>query len=73
VGQEEQPGPILSLVGVRTFEQIFLFSTPGTVEHTQATKDVLEADDLLISEPITAIDPLARLPKPSAGFSLESI
>jgi two-component system response regulator PilR (NtrC family) len=36
-----------------------------------ATKDVLEADDLLISEPITATDPLARLPEPGAGFSLE--
>ena len=36
-----------------------------------ATKDVLEADDLLISEPITAIDPLARLPAPREGFSLE--
>jgi DNA-binding NtrC family response regulator len=27
-----------------------------------ATKDVLEADDLLISEPIMTVDPLARLP-----------
>jgi two-component system response regulator PilR (NtrC family) len=36
-----------------------------------ATKDVLEADDLLISEPIMTIDPLARLPEPGVGFSLE--
>ena len=43
VGQEEQPGPILSLVSVRAFEQIILFSTPGTIEHTQATQDTLNA------------------------------
>jgi len=42
VGQEEQPGPILSLVSVRSFEHIILFSTPSTVEHTQATKEALE-------------------------------
>jgi hypothetical protein len=42
VGQEEQSGPILSLVSVRAFEQIILFSTPSTVEHTQATKDALD-------------------------------
>jgi two-component system response regulator PilR (NtrC family) len=36
-----------------------------------ATKDVLEADDLLISEPVMAIDPLARLPVLGEGFSLE--
>ena len=42
VGQEEQLGPILSLVNVRSFEHIILFSTPSTVEHTQATKDALE-------------------------------
>ena len=33
--------------------------------------DVLEADDLMISEPITKSDPLAMLPEPSKGFSLE--
>jgi hypothetical protein len=42
VGQEEQPGPILSLVSVRAFEQVILFSTPSTAEHTQATKDALD-------------------------------
>jgi hypothetical protein len=30
VGQEEQPGPILSLVGVRSFDRVILFATPGT-------------------------------------------
>jgi transcriptional regulator with PAS, ATPase and Fis domain len=35
-------------------------------------KDVLEADDLLISEPVTSADPLAVLPDPYDGFSLEA-
>jgi transcriptional regulator with AAA-type ATPase domain len=43
VGQEEQPGPILSLVSVRLFQYIILFSTPSTAEHTQATKDALNS------------------------------
>ena len=34
-------------------------------------KDVLGADDLIISEPITEHDPLALLPQPSEGFSIE--
>src|SRR5919109_1335729 len=38
IGQEEQPGPILSLVSVRAFEHVILFSTPSTIVHTQATK-----------------------------------
>jgi two-component system response regulator AtoC len=32
----------------------------------------LEADDLLISEPVPAADPLSLLPEPREGFSLES-
>jgi transcriptional regulator with PAS, ATPase and Fis domain len=36
-----------------------------------ATKDILEADNLLIAEPIVADDPLAKLPEAGAGFSLE--
>ena len=36
-----------------------------------ARKDVLDVDDLLISEPITHFDPLAALPDPTEGFSLE--
>jgi transcriptional regulator with GAF, ATPase, and Fis domain len=33
--------------------------------------DVLEADDLLITEPVTYADPLDVLPEPYEGFSLE--
>ncbi len=34
-------------------------------------QDVLEADDLLIAEPVTYADPLDALPEPCLGFSLE--
>ena len=34
-------------------------------------RDVLEADDLIITEPVTFADPLEALPKPYEGFSLE--
>ncbi|MCI0390303.1 MAG: hypothetical protein MOB07_16255 [Acidobacteria bacterium] len=34
-------------------------------------KDVLDADDLLISEPSDDGDPLSSLPEPHEGFSLE--
>jgi transcriptional regulator with GAF, ATPase, and Fis domain len=33
--------------------------------------EVLDADDLLITEPVTSVDPLDALPNPSPGFSLE--
>jgi transcriptional regulator with PAS, ATPase and Fis domain len=36
-----------------------------------ARQDVLDADDLLIAEPVTSTDPLAALPEPHEGFSLE--
>ncbi len=43
VGQEEQSGPILSLVAARSFERIILFSTPNTEKNTTATSDVLRS------------------------------
>jgi len=43
VGQEEQPGPILSLVGARSFDRIILFSTPNTERNTTATSDALRS------------------------------
>jgi len=39
VAQEEQPGPILSLLSVRTFDLIYLFNTPSTQGVTEATKE----------------------------------
>ena len=43
VGDEEQPGPILSLVKERSFDQVYLFSTPNTEKNTTKTKNVLES------------------------------
>lgn len=42
VDQEEHPGPILSLLSVRSFSHIFLFDTPGTQRATKETKDVIK-------------------------------
>jgi hypothetical protein len=43
VGQEEQPGPILSLMGARRFDQIILFSTPNAEKNTTATEKALRS------------------------------
>ncbi|NOZ87466.1 MAG: hypothetical protein GXP49_14585, partial [Deltaproteobacteria bacterium] len=41
VGHEEQPGPILSLLSARSFEQVILFSTPQTDRVTLETQDAI--------------------------------
>ncbi len=41
VDQEEQPGPILSLLSMRSFDHIFLFDTPSTRKVTEETKDTI--------------------------------
>lgn len=41
VDQEEQPGPILSLLSTRAFDHIFLFDTPTTSKITQQTNNVI--------------------------------
>jgi len=41
VDQEEQPGPILSLLTTRSFDHIFLFDTPSTQRVTGETKDAI--------------------------------
>jgi len=38
VDQQEQPGPILSLLSARTFDQVYLFNTPSTQNVTVETK-----------------------------------
>jgi len=43
VGQEEQPGPILSMGGARSFDKIVLFSTPSAEKNTLATRDALQS------------------------------
>lgn len=60
VGEEEVPGPILSVSTVGRFDRIVLFSTPNTEKHTSATQAVLkktspfvvvEAHDLSLPDP----------------------
>ena len=41
VDQEEQPGPILSLLSMRSFDHIFLFDTPSTQRVTAETKNAI--------------------------------
>jgi hypothetical protein len=41
VGDEEVPGPILSLTAARSFDRVVLFSTPNTEKHTSSTQAVL--------------------------------
>jgi len=43
VGQEQQPGPILSLAMARPFDRIVLFSTPSVQQHTRETADALKS------------------------------
>lgn len=55
-------------------------SWPGNVRDLQnviersarlAPKDVIDADDLIIAEPVSREDPLSLLPEPADGFSME--
>lgn len=41
IGQEEQPGPILSLVGTWSFDRIILFSTTSGNKNTFGTRETL--------------------------------
>jgi len=42
VGQDEQPGPILSLIAARVFDHVILFSTPNTVGLTCETMEAIK-------------------------------
>ena len=61
VGEDEQPGPILSLLRTKSFDKIILFSTLRTEKNTLATRDVflsefsdieLEIRELPLNDPI---------------------
>jgi len=43
VGQEEQEGPILSLMRVRPFDRVVLFATPNTARNTAETHEAILA------------------------------
>ena len=49
LGAEEVPGPILSLLAVRNFDQVILFDTPNTRENTRLT-DVYPSSKLGIRQ-----------------------
>lgn len=49
VGEEEQLGPVLSLVRARSFDMIILFSTPRTEKNTVATTEALHLSHPKIS------------------------
>jgi DNA-binding NtrC family response regulator len=42
VGEDEQPGPVLSLLQVRSFDLVYLLSTPNTERNTAATAAALK-------------------------------
>lgn len=42
VGEDEQPGPIISLVNARSFDLVYLLSTPNTERNTTATAAALK-------------------------------
>ncbi|MFC1497168.1 RNA repair transcriptional activator RtcR family protein [Verrucomicrobiota bacterium] len=42
IGDDQQPGPVLSLVSARQFDKVILFSTPTTEIHTQDTEAALK-------------------------------
>lgn len=49
IGDEEQIGPILSLIGAKSFDNIILFSTPNTVKNTHATEKAIKRLQLNVS------------------------
>lgn len=60
VGEEQQSGPILSLVAARPFDRVILFSTPNTEKNTSATAEslktfhpaiIVEVRDLPLDDP----------------------
>ncbi len=60
VSNDEQAGPILSLVREGSFDKLIIFSTPNTEKNTSATQEALRASapnliverrDLLLDDP----------------------
>ena len=81
VDQEEQPGPILSLLTTRSFDHIFLFDTPSTQRVTGEAKDAIKkihrGSEVHVLE-INLVDPTNYLlipfeERPAMGTDLEII
>ena len=72
IGQEEEKGPILSLLDVKSFDKIVLFSTPKTIEITEKTQKAIcktknnthiQVIDLLLDDPTDYFKILSELRK----------
>lgn len=60
VGEEEQPGPIVTLARASHFDRVVLFSTPGTAAHSAATLDAIvqiSPDTRVHIEDLPILDP----------------
>jgi len=42
IGDEEQAGPVLSLINAKAFDKVILFSTPNTLKNTADTEKILK-------------------------------
>lgn len=51
VGEEEQPGPILTLVREMAFDRVILFSTPATTSQSAATQHAIAEVSLRTAVP----------------------
>ncbi len=58
VGNDEQVGPILSLVREGSFDKLIIFSTPNTEKNTSATQEALRANtsNLIVERRDLALD-----------------
>ena len=81
VGQEQQPGPVLSLAIARPFERIVLFSTPSVQQHTRETAEALKSYypnsavttiDLPLQDPTDYVPILRQLRQHTAVILKES-
>jgi sigma54-dependent transcription regulator len=52
VGEDEQPGPVVSLLQVRSFDLVYLLSTPNTERNTTATALKERVDLKVVALPI---------------------
>jgi len=57
VGEDEQPGPILSLLNARTFDLVYLLSTPNTSRNTAGTAAALKGKVVIREVAIPLQDP----------------
>ncbi|MEW6184211.1 MAG: RNA repair transcriptional activator RtcR family protein [Thermodesulfobacteriota bacterium] len=56
IGQEEQRGPILSLLSLRPFDKVYIFDTPATKKLTIATQKAIYKQDKKIDVEVLKID-----------------